>query len=311
MAFTLLASVGLVASSQAQQNSSSATQGTAPASSAGKPQSGTKKPATSSKTAAPLTLKTDKQKLSYALGMRMGAGLKKQDVQIDPAILERGLKDALAGGKTLMTEQEMQSAMMQVQNDLRKKQEEKMAAEGVTNKKQGQDFLAENKAKEGIVALPSGLQYKVLKEGDGPKPTASDSVECNYRGTLVNGKEFDSSTRHGGPATFPVNGVIKGWTEALQLMPVGSKWQLFVPSDLAYGDRGAGPDIGPDSTLIFEVELISIKPKDKTPEGAEQKPGDAKNPNDQKPADQKPNDQKPNDPNQNQQQPNDQKPNQP
>lgn len=241
--------------------------------------------------------------------MRMGTNFKKQDLQIDPAILERGLKDALGSGKTLMTEQEMQSTLMQVQTDLRKKQEEKMAVEGASNKKQGEQFLAENKSKDGIKVLPSGLQYKILKEGNGPKPTASDSVECNYRGTLVTGKEFDSSTRHGGPATFPVNGVIKGWTEALQLMPVGSKWQLFVPSDLAYGDRGAGPDIGPGSTLIFEVELLSIKAKDKTPEGAEQNPGDAKNPNDQKPADQKPNDQKPNDQKPPDQQPNDQKPN--
>ena len=305
--FTLLASAALVASSQAQQNSSPS-QSTAPASSAGKSQSTAKKPASSAKTAAPLTLNTDKQKFSYALGMRMGTNLKKQNVPIDPAILERGLKDALAGGKTLMTEQEMQSSLMQVQSDLRKKQEEKMAAEGAANKKQGEEFLTENKAKPGVVTLPSGLQYKVLKEGDGPKPTASDSVECNYRGTLIDGKEFDSSTKHGGPATFPVNGVIKGWTEALQLMPVGSKWQLFVPADLAYGDRAMGPDIEPDSTLIFEVELLSIKPKEKTPEGAEQKPGDAK-PNDQKPNSQNPSDQKPNDLKPNNQNQNDQKPN--
>ncbi|HEY1270579.1 MAG TPA: FKBP-type peptidyl-prolyl cis-trans isomerase, partial [Terriglobales bacterium] len=112
-----------------------------------------------------------------------------------------------------------------------------------------------------VVALPSGLQYKVLKTGDGPKPTAEDTVVCQYRGTLIDGKEFDSSYKGGQPATFPVKGVIKGWTEALQLMPVGSKWQLFVPSDLAYGDRGAGPDIGPNSTLIFEVELVSIQAK--------------------------------------------------
>ena len=126
--------------------------------------------------------------------------------------------------------------------------------------------MAGNKTKEGIVTLPSGLQYKIMKEGTGPKPTASDSVVCNYRGTLINGTEFDSSYKRGQPATFPVNGVIKGWTEALQLMPVGSKWQLFVPADLAYGDRGAGADIGPDATLIFEVELLSIEDKSKDTE---------------------------------------------
>jgi FKBP-type peptidyl-prolyl cis-trans isomerase len=144
---------------------------------------------------------------------------------------------------------------------MREKQQAKMQVAGDANKKEGEAFLADNKSKEGVVALPSGLQYKVLKEGNGPKPTATDSVVCNYRGTLINGTEFDSSTKHGGPATFPVNGVIKGWTEALQLMPVGSKWQLFVPPDLAYAERGAGGDIGPNATLIFEVELVSIQNK--------------------------------------------------
>ena len=131
----------------------------------------------------------------------------------------------------------------------------------MSNKKEGEDFLAANKSKEGVVTLPSGLQYKVLKEGTGPKPSPTDSVVCNYRGTLINGTEFDSSYKRGQPATFPVNGVIKGWTEALQLMPVGSKWQLFIPPDLAYGQRGAGADIGPNATLIFEVELLSIQGK--------------------------------------------------
>lgn len=204
--------------------------------------------------------------------MRMGANLKKQEVPVDPAILARGLKDAMAGGKTLLTDQEAQAALTQVQNEMHQKQAAKMQAEGAANKKEGQDFLAANKGKTGIVTLPSGLEYKVLKEGSGAKPTASDTVECNYRGTLINGKEFDSSVKHGGPATFPVSGVIKGWTEALQLMPVGSKWQLFIPAELAYGDRGAGPDIGPDSTLIFEVELVSIKQPEKTGENSEKKP---------------------------------------
>ena len=185
----------------------------------------------------------------------------KQSVPVDPNIMARGLKDALAGGKTLLTEEEARAAITAVQNDMREKQQAKMQVAGDANKKEGEAFLADNKSKEGVVALPSGLQYKVLKEGNGPKPTATDSVVCNYRGTLINGTEFDSSTKHGGPATFPVNGVIKGWTEALQLMPVGSKWQLFVPSDLAYAERGAGADIGSNATLIFEVELVSIQNK--------------------------------------------------
>jgi FKBP-type peptidyl-prolyl cis-trans isomerase FklB len=146
--------------------------------------------------------------------------------------------------------------------------EEKNAAMSKDNKSKGETFLAQNKSKEGVVTLPSGLQYKILKEGSGPKPSASDTVVCNYRGTLVDGKEFDSSYKRGQPATFPVSGVIKGWTEALQLMPVGSKWQLFIPSDLGYGDRGAGADIQPGSTLVFEVELVSIQDKaaDKKPD---------------------------------------------
>ena len=185
----------------------------------------------------------------------------KQSVPVDPNIMARGLKDALAGGKTLLTAEEARAAITAVQNDMREKQQAKMQVAGDANKNEGEAFLADNKSKEGVVALPSGLQYKVLKEGNGPKPTATDSVVCNYRGTLINGTEFDSSTKHGGPATFPVNGVIKGWTEALQLMPVGSKWQLLVPSDLAYAERGAGADIGPNATLIFEVELVSIQNK--------------------------------------------------
>jgi FKBP-type peptidyl-prolyl cis-trans isomerase FklB len=274
-AITLLAAATLVPSLSAQQNAAPATQTTTPPSTAKSQTSTAKKPSTGAKTAAPLTLKTDKEKFSYALGMRMGANLKKQDVQVDPAILERGLKDAMSGGKTLLTDQDAQAALMQTQNEMRKKQEEKMQAEGAANKKQGEEFLAANKSKEGVVTLPSGLQYKILTKGTGPMPATTDTVECNYRGTLIDGKEFDSSSKHGGPATFPVSGVIKGWTEALQLMPVGSKWQLFIPSDLAYGDRGAGPEIGPDATLIFEVELLHIKPPEKKGENSEAKPGDA------------------------------------
>ena len=144
----------------------------------------------------------------------------------------------------------------------RKKQEAELAVVAAANEKQGQAFLAANKAKQGVVTLPSGLEYKILTPGAGPKPTPEDTILCNYRGTLIDGKEFDSSYKRGQPTAIPVGGVIKGWTEALQLMPVGSKWQLFIPSELAYGPRAAGPDIGPNSTLIFEVELISIQPKE-------------------------------------------------
>ena len=211
----------------------------------------------------PFTLKTQKDKTSYAMGMSMGTGLRKQAIDIDPAIVARGLRDSFTNGKTLLSEEEERTLLTQLQNEVRKKQQELAQVAGEANKKQGVAFLEANKAKEGVVTLPSGLQYKVLQVGTGPKPAATDTVVCNYRGTLLDNTEFDSSYKRGQPATFPVSGVIKGWTEALQLMPVGSKWQLFIPADLAYGDRGAGGQIGPGSTLIFEVELLSIQTPDK------------------------------------------------
>ncbi|HKM79374.1 MAG TPA: FKBP-type peptidyl-prolyl cis-trans isomerase [Candidatus Acidoferrum sp.] len=254
-----------------------------------------KKPATAStaKTPATLTLTTPKDKASYAIGVNIGKSLRRDSVDVDPAILSQGLKDGFGGGKTLLTDEEskavlsaLQAEMKQKQEEMRKKQEEIAKAQGEVNKKQGADFLAENKTKEGVVTLPSGLQYKILQQGTGPKPTAKDTVVCNYRGTLVDGKEFDSSAKHGQPATFPVGQVIKGWTEALQLMPVGSKWQIFMPPDLAYGERSMGPDITPYSTLIFEVELLSIKPPEKPAEKSAAPPAanPAGNPAD-KPAD--------------------------
>jgi FKBP-type peptidyl-prolyl cis-trans isomerase FklB len=225
--------------------------------------------AAAAKPAAP-PLTTQKDKLSYALGMNIGTGMHKQSVDVDPNVFIRGFKDGLAGGKTEMTEQEAQAAIIQLQQMLRAKAEAEMKQEAEKTKKEGEAFLAANKAKEGVIALPSGLQYKILQPGTGPKPTATDTVVCNYRGTLIDGTEFDSSAKHGEAATFPVNRVIKGWTEALQLMPAGSKWQLFVPADLAYGDRGAGPLIKPGSTLIFEVELLSIQaPKAPEPKANE------------------------------------------
>jgi len=160
-----------------------------------------------------------------------------------------------------MTEEEAKTVMTDLRNEMIKKQQAQAQRIGDANKAAGQQFLAANKAKEGVVTLPSGLQYKVLKEGTGPKPAATDTVVCNYRGTLVDGTEFDSSYKTGKPASFPVNHVIKGWTEALQLMPVGSKWQLFIPSDLAYGERSPGAEIGPNSTLVFEIDLLSIQDK--------------------------------------------------
>ena len=208
-----------------------------------------------------LVLKTQKDKISYALGMNVGTNLHKQAVEVDPAALLQGLKDGLAGNKPLLSEEEARTLLTQLQEDLRKQQAEKAQQMGAANKPEGEAFLAANKTKEGVITLPSGLQYKILKAGTGTKPTASDSVVCNYRGTLINGTEFDSSYKRGQPATFPVSGVIKGWTEALQLMPVGSKWQLFIPAQLAYGERGAGADIAPNATLIFEIDLLSIQAK--------------------------------------------------
>jgi len=208
------------------------------------------------------------------IGSGLGANLKKQSVEVDSILVSQGLKDALAGGKTRLTQEEAQAVLTEVQNEVRKQQQEKMQEAGAANKTEGEAFLAANKSKDGVVTLPSGLQYKILTAGTGPKPTASDSVVCNYRGTLINGTEFDSSYKRGQPATFGVGQVIKGWTEALQLMPVGSKWQLFIPSSLAYGERGAGAEIGPNATLIFEVELLSIQDKTKDDKSKEDKKDD-------------------------------------
>lgn len=215
-------------------------------------------------------LDSEKAKVSYAIGMTMGANFKKQSVEIDDAAFVKGLRDALSGASTLLTDEQAHAILNAYQAEMRVKQQEKARLAGETNKQAGEAFLKANQSKEGVVVLPSGLQYKILAVGTGPKPGASDTVICNYRGTLIDGTDFDSSAKHGGPATFPVSGVIRGWTEALQLMPVGSKWQLFIPADLAYGERGAGGAIGPNSALIFEVELVSIqsKPEPAHPGGA-------------------------------------------
>ncbi len=259
----LAAGMMLLGNAPAQQTPAATTsQSSQPAASA-KPSSATaaKKAPVTAKSATAVTLKTQKDKASYALGMKIGNDLRRQGVNasVDPALTARGLKDALAGSKALLTEDEEKAALTQLQTDVRGQMEAKAHTEGAAARKEGEAFLAANKTKPGVVTLPSGLQYKILTAGNGPKPTASDTVSCNYRGTLINGKEFDSSYKRGQPVSFPVGGVIKGWTEALQLMPVGSKWQLFIPADMAYGDRGAGADIGPGQTLIFEVELLKIE----------------------------------------------------
>jgi len=205
-----------------------------------------------------LVLKNQKDKISYIIGMDIGTNLKKQSIDIDSNILAKGVKDALAGTKPLLTEQEIQETMVAFQKEMMAKQ----AEVAKKNKAEGEAFLTENKKKEGVKTLLSGLQYKVIKAGTGKKPKSTDTVTAHYRGTLINGTEFDSSYKRGQPATFPVSGgMIPGWTEALQLMEEGAKWQLFIPPNLAYGEQGAGRDIGPNATLIFEIELVSIQEK--------------------------------------------------
>ena len=206
-------------------------------------------------------LKDQKDKVSYSIGVNIGSNLKTLPVDVNLDLIIRGIRDMVSGTPPLMTEQEIRDTMTSFQKEVTAKYAEKMKAAGEKNKKEGESFLAENKKKEGVTTLPSGLQYKVLKAGTGKSPLDTDTVTVQYRGTLIDGTEFDSSYRRGKPATFPVKGVIPGWTEALKLMQPGSKWQIFVPSHLAYGERGAGNQIGPNATLIFEVELVSIQEK--------------------------------------------------
>ncbi|HEY4837953.1 MAG TPA: FKBP-type peptidyl-prolyl cis-trans isomerase [Candidatus Acidoferrales bacterium] len=233
-----------------------ATQSTTPGAAAAKP------PAAKPPAVGQVTLKDEKAKTSYALGMNLAHTVKMQPLDLDSAAFIQGIKDVLAGGKTLMTEEEMAAALTVLQTEMNAKAADEAKKLGETNKVEGAAFLAANKTKEGVVTLPSGLQYKIITAGTGPKPTAADTVVCNYRGTLLNGTEFDSSYKRGQPTPFPVGRVIKGWTEALQLMPVGSKWQLFIPDDMAYSNHPPpGSGIGPNATLIFDVELISIQGK--------------------------------------------------
>ncbi|MEC4677071.1 MAG: FKBP-type peptidyl-prolyl cis-trans isomerase [Nitrospirota bacterium] len=204
-------------------------------------------------------LKDQKDRLSYSMGVDFGNKLKQQSIDINADMFSKGLNDSLSGNRTLLAEEEIKSEMNTLMKDMMNKRVERIRKAAEENRKEGEAFLAENGKKEGVITLPSGLQYKIIKEGTGKTPSIDDTVVTNYRGTLIDGTEFDSSYKRGKPATFAVKGVIPGWTEALQLMKEGAKWQLFIPSSLAYGKRGAGSKIGPDKTLIFEIELISIK----------------------------------------------------
>jgi FKBP-type peptidyl-prolyl cis-trans isomerase FklB len=208
-------------------------------------------------------LKDKKDKVSYGIGLSFGnnlkANIKNDDIEIDNDLLLRGMRDAFTGASPALSDNQLRETMTALQAEVNAHQEAKAKEALEKNKKQGEEFLLANKGKEGVVTLPSGLQYKVIKEGTGAIPKATDLVETNYKGTLIDGTEFDSSYKRNQAAVFPVNGVIPGWTEALQKMKAGSKWQLFVPSELAYGAKGAGNLIGPNAALIFEVELLSVK----------------------------------------------------
>ena len=204
-------------------------------------------------------LKSDKEMFSYSLGMNLGTNLKRESVEVDQELLVKGFKDSYGGEKTILTEDEARKSITDFQKALMAKKAETMQKLAEKNKADGEKFLAENAKKPGVKSLPSGLQYKEITPGKGKSPKATDTVTTHYKGTLIDGTEFDSSYKRKEPATFPVSGVIAGWTEALQLMKEGAKWELFLPSNLAYGEKGAGRDIGPNATLIFEVELISVK----------------------------------------------------
>ena len=206
-------------------------------------------------------LTSRKDSISYSIGFSIGQNFKMQEIDVDPAIVAAAMADVIGGKTTMLTDEQAQQIWMSYQGELMAAQQKKREEQIGKNKEAGEKFLTENAKKEGVTVTPSGLQYKVIKMGSGPKPTATDQVKCHYKGTLLDGTTFDSSYDRGEPATFPLNGVIKGWTEALQLMPVGSTFELYIPGDLAYGDRGAGQKIGPNATLIFTVELLEIVKK--------------------------------------------------
>ena len=205
-------------------------------------------------------VKGENDRISYSVGYQVGGDFKRQGVDLNPDLLVKGVQDALSGAKPLMSQQEMNKTLVDLKRKVvsAQREEQKKAAE--KNLADGKIFIEENGKKEGVATLPSGLQYKVIEKGSGASPKKTDTVTVNYKGTLIDGSEFDSSYKRGKPATFRVDGVIAGWTEALQLMKPGAKWKLFIPSNLAYGERGAGAKIPPNATLIFEVELLSVTP---------------------------------------------------
>ncbi len=209
--------------------------------------------------AEPPAFPNEQDKASYAIGLQIARNMKAQGVPLNVDAFARGFQAGYAGAPALLNDEELQQTLQAFQQEMMKKQQQAMAAEGAANREQGKAFLEANKGKAGVVALPSGLQYKVIKEGTGKRPTADSTVRVHYRGTLLDGTEFDSSIKRGQPAEFPVTGVIKGWTDALQLMQEGAKWELYIPASLAYGDQGAGGLIKPGATLVFEVELLEVK----------------------------------------------------
>jgi FKBP-type peptidyl-prolyl cis-trans isomerase len=227
--------------------------------------------------AAPAAEKPDtlSERAGYAFGHNMGANMKQQDLGLDLEAMVQGLRDGLAGAEAALTEEEMQAAVNEFQQQMMAKQQEAAEKAKAENMAAGDAFRATNGAREGVTTTASGLQYEVLTAGTGPKPATTDRVSVHYRGTLVDGTQFDASYDRGQPATFPVTGVIKGWQEVLQLMPVGSKWKVVIPPDLAYGERGSPPRIGPGSTLVFEVELLGIEGQEGGGEAAPESGGAA------------------------------------
>jgi FKBP-type peptidyl-prolyl cis-trans isomerase len=218
-------------------------------------------------------LDTSKDKFSYSYGAMVGQNIKGQNLDLDMDLFLRGFRDSLGGVATLLTPQEMNDVLNKAQQELRARQQEQQKVMGEKNRREGEAFLAQNRARPGVVTLPSGLQYEEVTPGAGPTPKATDTVTTHYRGTLIDGTEFDSSYKRGQPASFAVTGVIKGWTEALQLMKVGAKWKLYIPAHLAYGEQQRGQLITPNSTLVFDIELLGIKEAAPPPQPVTPAPG--------------------------------------
>jgi len=209
--------------------------------------------------AAAPALNSDIDKLSYSIGSDLGKNFKRQSIDINPTVMAKGIEDGMKGGALLLTEQQMKDVLNKFQKELMEKRTAEFNKKADENKAKGEAFLSQNKTKPGVVTLPSGLQYKIITDAKGSKPAKEDTVTVEYTGRLINGEVFDSSEKTGKPATFKLSQVIPGWTEALQLMPVGSTWEVYVPAALAYGARSVGGPIGPNETLVFNIHLISAK----------------------------------------------------